>query len=259
MTGFLDKAAVSARSNVTKWKKRFPDPSSMVRARQRPFLPSDGARCGVIAEIKRRSPSRGDLMGQADPAGVSQIYARGGAEAVSVVVEEHYFGGSPDLFMKIARSTTLPLLWKDFVVDPYQLLLASALGASAVLLIAGMLTDAELSSFLAMASQQSMRPLVEVHDQADLDRAVKAGADLIGINNRDLITLKVDVGVSESFALKFPVGTQMVSESGIRTPEDVKRMAACGYRAVLVGESLVTAENTEELLRGMVEAGKSSV
>ena len=142
------------------------------------------------------------------------------------------------------------------MVDPFQIRLAAGLGASAVLLIAGMLSDAEMSSFLGIARGEELRPLVEVHDLTELDRAVAAGADLIGVNNRNLVTLEVDIAVSEQLAEKLPPEVQSVSESGIRTPEDVARMAAFGYRAVLVGESLVTTGDTEGLLREMVEAGK---
>jgi len=259
MISFLETAAISARSNVDQWKERFPDPAAMERIDPPVFLPSGTNSCGVIAEIKKRSPSRGDIMGQADPVSFPESYTRGGAEALSVVVESQHFGGSPELFREISRCTSLPMLWKDFVVDPYQIHLAAGLGASAILLIAGMLSDTEMASYLGIARGEGLQPLVEVHDLTELIRAVDIGADLIGVNNRNLVTLKVDIAVSEKLAEKFPTGVQGVSESGIRTPEDVARMAALGYRAVLVGESLVTAESTEELLKEMVEAGKCSV
>jgi indole-3-glycerol phosphate synthase len=258
MSSFLETAALSARSNVAGWKQRFPDPAAMDRVRPPAFLPPGPGGCGVIAEVKRRSPSRGDIMDQADPASFPALYARGGAEAVSVLVEEQHFGGSPELFDEISQHSSLPLLWKDFVVDTFQIRLAAGLGASAILLIAGMLSDTEMSSFLSIARGEEMRPLVEVHDLNELDRAVAAGADLIGVNNRNLVTLEVDIAVSQQLAEKLPQDVQSVSESGIRTPEDVALMAAFGYRAVLVGESLVTAENTEELLEQMVDAGKGS-
>lgn len=256
MSSFLEKAAISARSNVAGWKQKFPDPAAMDRVRPPVFLPPDVGDCGVIAEVKRRSPSRGDIMGQADPVTFPGYYTRGGAEAVSVVVEEQHFGGSPELFREISRHTSLPLLWKDFVVDPYQIHLAAGLGASAVLLIAGMLSDAEMTSYAGIAREEGLRAFVEVHDGAELERAVDAGADLIGVNNRNLVTLQVDIGVSEQLAARIPPEVQSVSESGIRIPEDVARMAALGYRAVLIGESLVAAEDTMELLEEMVEAGR---
>ena len=153
--------------------------------------------------------------------------------------------------------TGLPLLWKDFIVDTFQISLAADQGASAVLLIAGLLTDDILARFIRIARAEGLRPLVEVHDHLECKRAVDAGADLIGVNNRNLVTLEVDTGVSEDLADMIPAGIQMVAESGIRKPEDVSRMAAFGYSAVLVGESLVTAEDTEGLLKEMVNAGKT--
>lgn len=256
MSSFLETAARSARSNVAGWRQRFPDPAAMDRVGPPVFLPPGHGGCGVIAEVKRRSPSRGDIMGKADPACFPEFYARGGAEAVSIVVEEQHFGGSPEMFLEISEKTSLPLLWKDFVVDPYQIRLAAGLGASAILLIVGMLSDAELTSYVDIAREEGLRALVEVHDSTELTRAVNASADLIGVNNRNLVTLQVDIMVSERLAERFPTGVQAVSESGIRTPGDVARMAALGYRAVLIGESLVTAGDTEGLLREMVRAGK---
>jgi indole-3-glycerol phosphate synthase len=172
------------------------------------------------------------------------------------VVEEQHFGGSPELFREISRHTSLPLLWKDFVVDPYQIHLAAGLGASAILLIAGMLSDAEMTSYAGIARGEGLRALVEVHDENEFERALGVGADLIGVNNRNLVTLQVDIAVSEQLAERIPSEVQSVSESGIRTPEDVARMAALGFRAVLVGESLVTAKDVEGILREMVEAGR---
>ena len=256
MSSFLETAAISARSNVAGWKQRFPDPAAMDRVHPPVFLPPGVGGCGVIAEVKRRSPSRGDIIGKADPVTFPESYARGGAEAVSVVVEEQHFGGSPELFREISRHTSLPLLWKDFVIDPYQIRLAAGLGASAVLLIAGMLSDAEMTAYAGIAREEGLRALVEVHDGTELERAVGVGADLIGVNNRNLVTLQVDIAVSEQLAEKLPSEVQSVSESGIRTPEDVTRMTALGYRAVLIGESLVTAEDTEGLLEKMVKAGR---
>jgi len=256
MTSFLEKAAVSARMNVASWKERLPDPDSMVRSDPPVFLAADTVGCGVIAEVKKRSPSRGDLMGDNDPLNLPPLYAEAGAEAVSVVVEEQYFGGTPELFRQVSEKTEIPLLWKDFVVDPYQIYVAAGLGASAVLLIAGMLSDSEMIALIGIAKGKGLRPLVEVHDSIELDRALDSGADLVGVNNRDLVTLEVDISVSEKLAARIPDSVQSVSESGIRTPEDVERMAAVGYRAVLIGESLVTAEDTKGLLMEMVEAGK---
>jgi len=195
-------------------------------------------------------------MGESDPCGLAARYQETGAEAISVVVEERYFGGSPELFQRVRDNTELPLLWKDFVVDPFQVRLAAALGASAVLLIVGLVPDDELRSLLDLAREEGLSPLVEIHSEDDLARALVAGADLVGVNNRDLVSLQVDPGVSERTASRLPKGLRAVSESGIKSPGDVGRMAGLGYRAVLVGEALVTAENPGALLKEMVKAGE---
>jgi indole-3-glycerol phosphate synthase len=253
--GFLEKAAVSARQNVIAWKGRFGE-SPVYSDRDRPeFLPSTDLHCSVISEVKMGSPSRGDLMGSSDPLRLPPMYKDAGASAVSVVVEEQYFKGSPELFQKVAAISDLPLLWKDFVVDPYQVKLAASLGASAILLIVGMLDDREMRAFLGMAARAGLKALVEVHDETELERAIACGARLVGVNNRNLVTLDVDISVSEQMADSFPPGVQKVAESGIRTPEDVARMAASGFDAVLIGESLVTSADPEGLLGEMVEAG----
>jgi len=253
--GFLSIAAVAAGNNVEAWKKRF---SKSVNDRnvERPVFLSEKNTCGVIAEVKMTSPSRGDLMGTADPYRLPGIYEQYGAEAISVVVEETYFGGSPELFAKVRARTTLPMLWKDFIVDPFQVDLAAALGASAVLLIAGMLEDRELEFFIDITRKSGLRPLVEVRGSAEQQRALDVGADLIGVNNRDLVSLEVDTGMSENLASGFPTDIQAVAESGIRDPESVKLMKDIGYRAVLVGEALVIQDDPGVLLKSMVGAGR---
>jgi indole-3-glycerol phosphate synthase len=203
-----------------------------------------------------RSPSRGDLMGGADPQRLAGIYEKSGAEAVSVVVEEKYFGGSPELFEHVRESTALPLLWKDFVVDSYQVRLAAALGASAVLLIVGLVPDENLRALLNIAREEGLIPLVEVHGEGDLPRALAAGADLVGVNNRDLVSLEVDPRVSEKVSSLIPRNLRAIAESGMKNPQDVRRMADLGFRAVLVGEALVTAKEPGALLGEMVKAGK---
>lgn len=256
--GFLEKASAAAAGNVQRWRERFglrPEPAVAGRP---VFLPEAAGLCSVIAEVKMASPSRGDLMGARDPLKLPPLYESAGAGAVSVVVEECYFGGSPELFADIRTRTSLPMLWKDFVVDRYQLTLASALGASAVLLLAGMLRDGELADFTAEAREIGLRSLVEVHDAGELDRALALGADLVGVNNRDLVSLEVDLGVSEALAGRFSAGVQAVCESGVRDPSTVARMRGLGYRAVLVGEALVAAPEPSRLLHAMSRAGSAS-
>jgi indole-3-glycerol phosphate synthase len=254
--GFLKTAALSAAGNVNEWKRRYGHQALTGIHRQIPFLPDSWGGCGIIAEVKRRSPSRGDLMEGSDPERFAGLYQEAGAEAVSVVVEEKHFGGSPDLFERVRARTELPLLWKDFVIDPYQIHLAAALGASAILLIVGLVPDGELRSFIHLARESGLSSLVEIHREEELGRALSAGADIVGVNNRNLVSLEVDTSTSERIAPLFPSGLRTVAESGTRGPEDVRRMAGLGYRAVLVGEALVTAGDPESLLEEMVKAGR---
>jgi len=256
--GFLQTAAFSARENVKKWIGAY-DPLTRRPAWGRPeFLKETGSGCGVIAEIKMKSPSRGDLVKEKDPLALARAYSASGAEAISVVVEERHFGGSPALFEKVRECTPLPLLWKDFVVDPYQVRLAASLGASAILLVWGLVSPQGTRVLIHRCRREGLKPLVEVHNERDLEEALEAGADLIGVNNRDLVSLQVDTGVSGRLAPLFPEGVTAVSESGIRGAGDVGRMAGLGYRAVLVGEALVTAEDPAALLEEMAEEGKKT-
>lgn len=255
-TGFLSTAAAAAADNVKGWIDRFgrrmPPPGHQASA----FLSGSSEDCGIIAEVKMRSPSRGDLMGGSDPELLAGLYEKAGAEAVSVVVEEKHFGGSPELFKKVRERTDLPMLWKDFIVNPYQIQLAAALGASAVLLIVGLVSDDDLRSFIGLTRDLGLAALVEIHGEEELGRALSAGADIVGVNNRNLISLEVDTSISERVVPLFPAGLRTVAESGMRGPEEVRRMAGLGYRAVLVGEALVTADDPEELLEKMVKAGR---
>jgi len=206
--------------------------------------------------VKLRSPSRGDLSGDTDYLALPRIYESAGAEAVSVVVEERYFGGSPELFDQVLNRTDLPLLWKDFVVHPFQIELAARLGASAILLIAGLLKGKDLADMIDRAGAEGLRPLVEIHDENELNRALDAGADLVGVNNRDLVTLEVDLELSWRLAPHLEGSVQSVAESGLRNPEDVIKMADLGYRAVLIGEAFVTSPDPVKSLADMVNAGR---
>lgn len=255
-SGFLGQAGRAAVANVRRWKEQNLLSGEPVRDRRPRFLPPDGSGCGVIAEIKLRSPSRGDLMVETEASGLLDAYVSAGAECVSVVVEEQHFGGSPELFRKIAGGCELPLLWKDFVVDPFQARLAAHLGASGILIITGLQGPDGLRDLIAVSRDQGLRPLVEIHSEEELDTALTAGADLVGINNRNLVTLEVDLSLSESIAPSRLGGVQAVAESGMRGPEEVRKMADMGYRAVLVGESLVTARHPDLVLASMVEAGR---
>jgi indole-3-glycerol phosphate synthase len=210
-----------------------------------------GPTSSVIAEVKRRSPSKGDLAPIADPAALAQGYAAGGAAAISVLTEERRFGGSLDDLRAVRAAVDVPLLRKDFVVEPYQLLEARAAGADLVLLIVAALSDETLRRLHDEAGELGLTVLVEVHDEAETERAVALGAELIGINARDLKTLAVDTGVFGRLAPLVPRDRVLVAESGITGPEDVAARVAEGARVVLVGEALVRDGDPEGAVRRM--------
>src|SRR3954471_23824111 len=207
----------------------------------------------VIAEVKRRSPSKGDLADIPDPAALATAYAAGGAAAISVLTEERRFGGSLDDLRAVRAAVDTPLLRKDFIVDPYQVLEARAVGADLVLLIVAALDDGTLARLHDLAGELGMAVLVEVHDEAELARAVDLGAELVGVNARNLRTLEVDPDVFGRLApLALSSGGDdrvLVAESGIFGPMDVKRFVAEGARAVLVGEALVKDGDPEGAVR----------
>ncbi len=212
--------------------------------RGRPFseaLIAEGV--SLIAEMKRASPSRGPIRPGASVAEVVRAYELAGARAVSVLTEGAYFGGSLDDLVAAREACDLPLLRKDFVVDEYQLLEARAAGADAVLLIVAALEPDRLHALMGAASDLGMDCLVEVHDEDEVLAAVDAGAEVIGINNRDLHTLAVDLGTTFRLLADVPAGTVVVAESGIRRPEDVESLERAGVDAILVGEALMDAED----------------
>ncbi len=193
----------------------------------------------VIAEVKRRSPSKGDLADIPDPTVLARAYADGGADAISVLTEQRRFGGSLDDLRAVRAAVPTPLLRKDFVVTDYQLLEARAAGADLVLLIVAALPDSLLAELHAASVELGLTPLVEVHDEAEVERALDLGADLVGINARNLKTLEVDPDTFGRLAPLLPEGVLAVAESGVAGPEDAARHAAEGADVVLVGEALV--------------------
>ena len=202
-----------------------------------PRLRSAGS--SVIAEVKRRSPSKGRLADIPDPAALATQYAEGGAAAISVLTEERRFGGSLDDLRAVRAAVDAPLLRKDFMVDAYQVLEARTAGADLVLLIVAALDDPALRRLHDQARELGMAVLVEVHDEAETERAVELGAELVGINARNLRTLDVDADTFGRLAPLVPSDRVLVAESGISSPQDVKRYVAEGAHAVLVGEALV--------------------
>jgi indole-3-glycerol phosphate synthase len=197
----------------------------------------------VIAEVKRRSPSKGALALDLDPAEVALAYAAGGAACLSVLTDAGFFAGSPADLAAAKAASSLPVLRKDFTVSEADVCDARLMGADAVLLIVAALADAELSAFAALAERLDLDVLVEVHDDAELDRALAMGARFVGVNQRDLATFEVDRERAERMAGSIPPGVVAVAESGIRDASDAKRLAAAGYQAVLVGEGVVVADD----------------
>ncbi|EHN80155.1 indole-3-glycerol phosphate synthase TrpC [Streptomyces coelicoflavus] len=215
---------------------------------------TDGLR--VIAEIKRTSPARGPLADIADPAALAARYAAGGAAAISVLTEPRRFHGSLEDLETVRSEVRLPLLRKDFVVDAYQVVEARAHGADLVLLIVAALGRRELADLIALARKLGLVPLVEVHDEQEAARAVDAGAEVIGVNARDLRTLNVDPDTFARVADRIPAGLVRIAESGVRDPEDAARYARLGADAVLVGSSLVTGDDPAGAVAALVAAGR---
>jgi indole-3-glycerol phosphate synthase len=206
----------------------------------------------VIAECKRRSPSRGVLAADYDPVRIARAYADGGAAAISVLTEPTFFDGSLAHLEAVRVAVEVPLLRKDFVVDEYQLFEARANGADAVLLIVAALAQAPLEALQARAWQLGLATLVEVHDRDELSRAVDSGARVIGVNNRNLRTLKVDVTASDDLAASMPKSVVAVSESGLQSRADLERLAAAGYGAFLIGERFMTDPDPSAAIRLLI-------
>ena len=217
-------------------------------------------RVALIAEVKKASPSAGIICKDFDPVRIAKEYEAAGASCLSVLTDEKFFQGSLDYLRQIREAVKIPLLRKDFIIDERQILEAIEWGADAILLIVAILDDERLKKFHSLAAAAGLAVLVEVHDEAELERAIAIGAELIGVNNRDLKTFKVDLANTERLAAKLfsSIGPRdsslLVAESGIHTRTDVERLAKCGAGAILVGESLVKGGNiaakVNELLKG---------
>lgn len=210
-------------------------------------------RVNIIAECKRRSPSRGVLLADYDPVAIARRYADAGAAAISVLTEPTFFDGSLDHLQAVRAAVDVPLLRKDFVVSEYQLLEAKAAGADAVLLIVSALRPVELKVLHDHATRYGLDVLVEVHDTRELAVAIDVGARIIGVNNRNLRTLAVDVQASEALIAQMPGDVVAVSESGLRTAEDLLRLRTLGYRAFLIGERFMTAPDPGAELTGLLQ------
>ncbi len=256
----LDDILVGVRADLAERQAAVPLDQVKARARTRPEA-FDAMRAlrrpgvAVIAEVKRRSPSKGELAPIADPAALAREYEAGGACIISVLTEERRFGGSLDDFVAVRAAVDVPLLRKDFVVSAYQIWEARAYCADVVLLIVAALEQNALVSLVERTESLGMTALVEVHDEEEVDRALDAGARVIGVNARNLKTLEVDRSTFSRLASRIPDGIVTVAESGIRGPHDLLAYAAAGADAVLVGETLVTGGNPRQAVADLVTAG----
>jgi indole-3-glycerol phosphate synthase len=254
---FLARAVADARAASERRAAALP--LAELRARAAALPPArplraalSGEGTAVIAEIKRRSPARGELRADLDPAEFAAAYARGGAAAVSVLTEPVHFGGSPEDLRAARAAVDLPVLRKDFVTVPYQVWEARAWEADAVLLIVAALAPALLADLLAEAATAGLDALVEVHSEDEAATAAAAGANLVGVNARDLATLRVDQGRLAQVAHALPPGATVVAESGIGSRADVQAAAAAGAHAVLVGETLVRSNDPAATLAALL-------
>ncbi|MBA2433367.1 MAG: indole-3-glycerol phosphate synthase TrpC [Chthoniobacterales bacterium] len=202
----------------------------------------------LITEVKKASPSAGVIAENFEPVEIARNYARAGAEAISVLTDEQFFQGRLEYLSAIREAVSVPLLRKDFILEEVQIAESAAAGADAILLIVAALDDEQLVRLLDAAAIYQLDVLVEVHTLAELDRALETEARIIGINNRNLATFEVDLGVTESLSEQVPPGVVLVSESGIRTADDIARVRACGVNAVLIGEALMRAQGGGENL-----------
>ncbi|HEX3185024.1 MAG TPA: indole-3-glycerol phosphate synthase TrpC [Pyrinomonadaceae bacterium] len=251
---FLSEIIQRKRQRIASAKQAVPVDSFEIRPnshRLRQALGGDGL--NIIAEFKRRSPSKGPIRVNADLHAIVKSYEAGGAAAISVLTEEDYFSGSLDDLRAVKRSVDLPVLRKDFIVDDYQVYESAAAGADAVLLIVAALEDEKLVSLRKLVEDElGMDALIEVHTREELQRAIACGANLIGVNNRNLHTFEVSLETSLALVTEAPAGTMLISESGLNNSNDLARLHSAGYRGFLIGESLMRSENPEKALRELM-------
>ena len=258
----LDAILAVTRTRVEALKERAGELERRARAVPdnsiRPFPNALGQTVGVIAEVKRRSPSQGAIREDLDPVSHARAYVRGGAVAVSVLTDEAHFGGSIDDLAQVAAAIPVPVLRKDFVLDEVQVFEARAAGASAVLLIARVLRPRQLQELATEIRGWDMTPLIEIHTDSELDAALAAGPGVLGVNARDLDTFVVDLRRAEALIGRVPGGIPVVAESGVETRADVERLAAAGADFILVGTSVARQANPERAVNALTGVQRRS-
>jgi indole-3-glycerol phosphate synthase len=255
----LDKIIEVKRKEIEQLKKILPQAELQERAKNLwdtlDFKKAiDSRECAIIAEVKKHSPSKGSLREDADPCAVAALYEKNGAAAISVLTDRLFFHGSPEYLIDIKKIVQIPVLRKDFVIDAYQIYETRLMGADALLLIAGILSEKMLREYIQITKFLSMSPLVEVHSREELDIAIAAGAEIIGINNRDLKTFTTDIKTTIELAPLVPAGTTLISESGIKNRNDIEILKQAGVHAFLVGETLMLASDPGRKLRELAGA-----
>ena len=263
--GVLDRIVDARAQRVSDLKRAHPISGLLTRDDERPTRPrpsmsaalSRQGSTNIVAEIKHRSPSKGVIREEFDPVAIASSYEKAGAAALSVLTEEDFFGGSLAHLRAVRERVGLPLLRKDFHFDEYQLHEALAAGADAVLLIVAILEDELLTDLITLAYELKLDALVEVHNAAEMERAVESGARLIGVNNRDLRTFDVDLKTSVDLASVAPRDAILVSESGIHNGQDINRLKRAGYNAFLVGEHFMRAADPGDALKQLVASAEN--
>ena len=256
----LEKIVAVKREEVASLKRATP--LAQLKEAMRDLSPPrnfrgaiSNARCSIIAEVKRRSPSKGRIREAFDPFKIATLYQDNGAAAVSIITDQAFFEGKGQYLPGIKEIIDLPLLRKDFIIDPYQIYETRALKGDALLLIASLLEEGELREYIQLTEALGLAPLVEVHSNEELDKALAAGADIIGINNRDLKTFSTDLKTTLGLAPSIPRDKIVVTESGITTREDIELLMEAGVHAFLIGEALMRAGDIGAKLRELLGRG----
>jgi indole-3-glycerol phosphate synthase len=258
----LDRIAALKKKDLEKIKQRVPLDKLIWQCEKIKAPPSFfdaicvSGRLSIIAEMKKKSPSAGLLMQSYSPSKIAKLYRRCGAGAISVLTEKNYFMGDLQHLRQAKQASGLPVLRKDFIADPYEIYQAKAFGASAVLLIMAILKPKQYGQLLRLSRLLDLDALVEVHSENELDLALKEQPRILGINNRNLKTLSIDLKTTFKLMKKIPKKVCVVSESGIQSPETIVKLKSAGVCAALIGESILKSKNMEQSLRSLVEAGE---